>query len=48
MKHVTCFADQFDTAHDLLHHYFAPHGVVRASQDQLLEIGELVHEIHLI
>ena len=36
-------ADQFDTPHDLLHHYFPPHGGVRAHHDQLLEAGELVH-----
>ena len=44
MNHVTCCADQFDAPHDQLHHYFAPHGVVRAHQVQLLEIGDLVHE----
>ena len=40
-------ADQFDTLHDLLHHYFAPHGVVRAHHDQLLEVKELVQVTQL-
>ena len=34
---------QFDTSHDLLHHYFAPYGCVQAHQVQLPEVRELVH-----
>ena len=39
-------ADHFDTPHDPLHHYFAPHDSVLAHQDQLLELGELTNQTH--
>ena len=41
-------ADCFDVLHDLLQHCFTLHGHVRDQQDQLLEVGELLHVVHCI
>ena len=40
--------DRFDVQHDLLQHCFTLHGHVRDQQDQLLEVGELLHVVHCI
>ena len=32
------YADHIDTPHDLLYHYFAPHGSVRANHDKVDEL----------
>ena len=52
MLHIACnlpvHAYRFDVLHDLLQHCHVLHGHVRGHQDQLLEVGELLHVVHCI
>ena len=40
--------DRFDVLHDLLQQCFTVHGHVRGHQDQLLGVGQLLHDAHFL